>query len=175
MYATIDEVQARMPQFPLTATSKPSLADAQVLLDDTEAELNVASENMGYVTPLTGVKTLSLARTIVVYGAIAKILNARGAAVGGDITFQSADRAQTYFENYLKALKDPKNPLEFTDAVRTGAAIMKPQLAVLSFGTDPAVLAFDPLASEPRCTMDQVFGFVIAAILGTLVLGGGNF
>jgi len=157
MYATIADVQARMPQFPLTAVSKPTSTDAQQFLDDTEAELNIAAENMGYVTPITGVKSLGLARTIVVYGAIAKILNARGVAVGGDVTFQSADRAQALFDGYLKGLKDPKNPLEFTDAERTGSAVAKPQFTVFSYGTDPTVLATDPDAGEPRTTLDQVF------------------
>ncbi len=39
-YATLDDVQRRMPQFQLTPTSKPANDAAQVFLDDTHAQMD---------------------------------------------------------------------------------------------------------------------------------------
>jgi hypothetical protein len=155
-YITIDDVQVRMPQFSLTAVSKPTVADAQTFLEDTTAELDVSLETMGYRVPVTGSKSLAIIRSILSAGTIAKILFARAASVGGDIAVQSATRAQAQFDGYLKALKDPLNPLELIDAFRTGQAMLKPDSIV--FGLRSADLGIpDPVDTEPRTTMDQEF------------------
>ena len=108
MYATIDDIQRRMPQFQLTQTTRPNLDTASVFLEDTEAQFNAALENLGYVVPITGEKSLSQCKEIVAQGVIAKLLYARAAAVGTDATFQSADRAQALYDKALRELADAR-------------------------------------------------------------------
>ena len=80
-YATIDDVQRRMPQFALTSLTRPNIDTAQTFLDDTHAQFDAALENLGYVIPLTGARSLAQAKEIVSQGTICKILGARAAAV----------------------------------------------------------------------------------------------
>jgi len=128
-YCSAVDVQARMPQFTLSATSKPSLEDVPALILDAEQELNAQLANMGYGVPIDPVVS-PLSWQIVVamtaYGTIWRILEARNAAVGGDATAQSAERANKYVADRLMWLGDPKHPFELTDAVRTQLEIMKP-------------------------------------------------
>ena len=118
-YATLDDVQRRMPQFALTTATKPNLDTAQVFLDDTHAQFESALENLGYVIPLTGARSLAQAKEIVSQGTICKILHARAAAVGTDVALQSADRACKQYEHALELLADDKSPIELSDAERT--------------------------------------------------------
>ena len=115
-YASIDDVQARMPQFTLTCDTRPNLSTAQVMLDDTQAQFDAVLMTLGYVIPLTGRLSLAQAKEIVSQGTICKILNARGAAVGTDAAFQSADRACKRYEDALLALADPNSVLGLPDA-----------------------------------------------------------
>lgn len=135
-YATMDDVQRRMPQFQLTPQSRPALDSAQVFLDDTHSQLDAALENLGYVIPITGAKSLRQVREIVCYGTIAKILYARAAAVGTDAALQSADRCQKHYEDGLKMLADPANPIELTDAGRTDDEVAKPGSAPMGLLND---------------------------------------
>jgi hypothetical protein len=141
-----------MPQFQLTATSKPTAESAQVFLDDTHAQFDAAMENLGYKIPITGARSLAQSKEIVSQGAICKILYARAAAVGTEVTMQSADRACKQYENALKLLADPNSPIEFTDAERTPDAVGKP-------GGLPMGLIFDECGHhiEPRVTMNMKF------------------
>jgi|ERR1041384_1165940 hypothetical protein len=156
MYATVEHLQARMPQFQLTATSRPTQAESQVFLDDVEAEFNVAVETLGIRTPVTGTKSIQIARTIVIFGAIARVLYARAAAVGGDAAMQSAKAHQALYDQYLKNLADPKNPLELTDATRTGGFRDKPQAFPRALWLEP-VIDDDTDPGWPRVTMRQQF------------------
>ncbi len=117
-YATVEDVQRRMPQFQLTTQSRPTLDTAQVFLDDTTAQFDSAMEGLGYVTPLTGPKALAQAQEIVSQGTIAKILYARAAAIGSDVTVASADRAMKQYEHALELLADENSPVELVDAHR---------------------------------------------------------
>lgn len=151
-YATIDDVQRRMPQFQLTATSKPSIDAAQVFLDDTHAQLDASLENMGYVTPVTGDKSLKQVLEIACQGTIAKILYARASALGTDVAVKSADRAQKQYDDALANLWSDDHPAELVDAVRTDDQREKP-------GTEIAGLTEDEDGDEiePRITMDSKF------------------
>lgn len=115
-YATLDDVQRRMPQFQLTSVSKPNDETAQVFLEDTIAQYEAAMENLGYVLPITGARSLAQSKEIVSQGTICKILHARAAAVGTDVALQSADRACAQYDKALEQLADEKSPIELTDA-----------------------------------------------------------
>jgi len=152
-YATLDEVQQRIPQFQLTATTKPSTATAAVFLSDTESQFDSAMSNLHYTVPITGTRALSQAREIVCQGTIAKILYARGAALGTDAAFQSADRAQKQYDDALKALADPKDPRVLDDAPRVTTGAGKSATTELS----GLLLDTDGEEIEPRITMTTKF------------------
>lgn len=152
-YATLDDVQRRMPQFTLTGVSLPNTDAAQLFLDAVHAEFDSAVENLGYRTPLTGSKSLAQAKEIVSQGCIAKILFARAAAIGTDVAVKSAERAQGQYDKALERLADPESPVELTDASRTGDEVEKPGIEPLGLTAD--VVSGDPI--EPRFTMDFKF------------------
>ena len=127
MYADLGAVQARMPQFQLTATSKPSQQDAETFMLDAEAQIDATLENIGYVVPITGEKALSIVKNLTIALTIASVLQARAASVGGDAAIASADRAQKWYDDKMRALSSPTNPLELTDAVRNTKEVVKPQ------------------------------------------------
>jgi hypothetical protein len=153
-YATIDDVQRRMPQFTLTATTRPTIDSAQVFLDDTIAQFDAAMEQIGYVTPITGEKSLRQVIEIVSQGTICKILYARASAIGGDAAVQSAERACKQYNDALLALADPNNPISLVDAEMVGeikAGIPIPPMGLI----DNVVLEEDE--RYPRVTMDTKF------------------
>lgn len=152
VYATIQDVQARMPQFKLQADSKPTSADAETFILDVEAETEAALANLGYVIPITGAGSLAIVKSIVCAGAIARILSARAAAVGGDASVQSAIRAQEFYDGRLKALADPNNPLELPDAGTTEELVEKD--TVIMGGP---LVEDDGADLEPRIRMDSKF------------------
>jgi hypothetical protein len=153
-YATLDDVQRRMPQFQLTPTSKPANDAAQVFLDDTHAQFDAALINLGYVTPITGPKSLAICKEIVSQGTICKILYARASAVGTDVAVASAERACKAYDEALKALADEKNPISLVDAEFTDDLVGKK-------GTTPMGLIDNVTIEEdqrfPRVTMDTKF------------------
>lgn len=164
MYVTIEDVQARMPQFILTPTSKPAIGDCEVFIDDIEAQYNAICATLGYVVPITGTTSLNATRGIVCHGVIAQILTARAAAVGGDVATQTAERAQEYYEKYLKLLTDEDSYFALSDAPQTENSMLKPGTASLVRGlpTDPDCgnptgdPCYDYL-TQPRCFMEQDF------------------
>lgn len=107
-YATLDDVQKNLPQFTLSATSKPTLLAAQDMLDEMDARWRAALVAAGYV--LTTVDADPYAPTVikdhVITCTIAKILTARAAAVGGDAAMQSARDARQECMDAFKALAE---------------------------------------------------------------------
>lgn len=149
-YATVADVQARMPQFTLTATTRPTLDQAQIFLDDSIAQMEAALSNLGYVIPITGALSIPQVREAVCDRAICRILHARGAAVGTDAAFQSANAACDRYDAFLKALADSDSPIELSDAQRTETAVDKPKNLVMG-------LVFDDNGDriEPRIGMNS--------------------
>jgi hypothetical protein len=151
-YATVNDIQARMPQFELSSSTKPSLASADAFRGDVEADLESLLSNLGYVVPITGTRSTSMVKVLVCYGSIARILMARATAVGTEAAFKSADRAQAYYDQQILRLSDPKNPLELDDAERTDNAAEKLSLNLGVLMTDD-----DGNSIEPRATMTMKF------------------
>lgn len=157
-YATLDNVQQRMPQFTLSAVTKPNAATAQVFLDDTEAQFESAMANLGYTIPITGTRSLKQCIEIISQGTIAKILYARAAAVGTDVAVQSADRAQKQYDDILKALADARSPIELDDAPRGDDKLLKTSDIGPMGDFDFSETEDGGLSTEaPRFTMQQKF------------------
>lgn len=167
MYATVADIQARMPQFQLTATTKPSITDAAVFIADIEALINAALSNYGYALPITSAipssppvdppQALTTLRLITVQGAIAQVLYARAAAVGGDDAVKTADRAQKLFDSYLTQLAPGGGYLELIDAMRTGDAVSKPAAGLVRGLATETGDEFYPENTYPRTWLDQLF------------------
>lgn len=148
-YVTIATLQARVPQFPLTATSRPTAEEAQIFITDVESEVEAMAATRGYIIPITGPISLRVLRHIVILGATARILYARAAGVGGDAAMQSADKFQKLYEDALKALWEPDGPFKLVDAPVVGVGVPVP-MARSSFlaGSDNG---------DPRIEMDTLF------------------
>jgi hypothetical protein len=152
-YVTLANLQVRIPQYPLTPTSKPSAADVEVYVADVTAEFEGEATNAGYVTPIVGAQSLYVAREAIILRTIARLLYARAAGVGGDAAMQSADKFAKMADDYWKALWDPKQKPELIDCPRTGLQMAKPPADVRSLWTEfPAT---EP--GDPRVTMSQLF------------------
>jgi hypothetical protein len=159
-YATIEDVQERMPQFQLTGVSKPSISTATTFLNDKQAEVDSALLNMGYVVPIAAIDGVLLAdskgmaqlKTLLCNGVIAMVLYARAAAVGGDASVMSADRHQKMYDDTLCAWKSAKSPKELVDLQRNGDEVPKPTHAIMGLLTDE-----DGNDLCPRSFMDMPF------------------
>lgn len=118
-----------MPQFQLTATSKPSLEDVPAMIEDAEQELSAQLTNLGYTMPIvqaTSPLSWQIVLAMAAQASIWRILEARNAAVGGDATAQSAQRALKYVTDRLEWLRDARNPFELVDCPRTSSQVVKP-------------------------------------------------
>lgn len=156
-YATLDDVQDRMPQFVLSATSKPNATTAQKFLDDVHAEVEAALSNMGYYVPVdenTSPRSHAQLVALEALGAGARVLYARAAGVGGEAGVASADRMQKQYDDMLLAWADPKSPKELTDAVRTSIQRPKPEDLLTS---NAAIWATDEEEGRPRLSMNDVW------------------
>lgn len=152
-YASLADVQARMPQFSLTAISKPALNDAQIYLDAKASEVDGALVNLGYVIPITGEQAVSWVRETVCFGTIAMVLYARSAGVGGDQALLTADRMQKLFADRLAALADPYNKtVELVDAERTDDRDEKPDTVLAGSTRDD-----NGCLLQPHMTFDMKF------------------
>lgn len=150
-YATIDDVQQRMPQFQLSATSKPALSQAEIFLSDSQAHLDAALTNLGYVVPITGAMSLPQVREAVCDRAICRILYARAAALGTDSALQSAEKAGERYDKFLADLANDKSPVELVDAARTDSAATKGE------SSGPFALLYNTRGEEiePRICIDS--------------------
>lgn len=152
MYAEMSDVQARMPQFTLSATSKPSQQDAETFLRDAHAQVDATLENLGYVVPITGERSLSIVKGLTVALAIVSILEARSNAVGSEAATGSAKRAQEWYDARIEAIRDPNNPLELSDASRNNDRVEKPMALIGGLLVDE-----DGEDIEPAATMTMKF------------------
>jgi hypothetical protein len=157
LYASVADVQARMPQFVLTPTSKPSVDDVPALIEDAEQEFSATMTTFGYALPIDATASpmaFQIAKAMCCYAAIWRILEARAAAVGGDP--KSAERAKKYYDDRIAALLDTKNPFTLADCPRTGKELAKAGSVLLSIETpDPREGENWPL-SRPA-SISQVF------------------
>jgi hypothetical protein len=162
-YVSIDDVQARLPQLPLSTTSKPSLVGAIAFIEDMVAELSAELIALGYditVNPTTLRISWPIYRNMIAQGVIAKILDARAAAVGGDAAMKSATAAQKEFDARLTRLRDrtQTGTFEFADWPRTGKAATKP--STLLALVDATIFDQDEAENWPssrRATMGMIF------------------
>ncbi len=160
-YATISNVNALVPQVPFTATTTPTQAQVENFITQISARVDASLSNIGYVTPITGTLALALVQEAVAWGAL-------GLAQQSRITSIAPDQAvglsvwTKMFNDWIKALADPNNPFELTDAPRNNKQVIKPpgemQLDMMSQSIDSGSPQ-DPSGylSNPPWKIGQIF------------------
>lgn len=136
-YCTISDVNALVPQSPYTATTAPTQAQVEGYISQISNRIDATLYNLGYVTPVTASATpqtgppyipdpLSVVKEACAWGSL-------GLASQSRITSVSPDSAvglsvwTKMFNDWIKALLDPKNPFELPNAQRNARQIVKPQ------------------------------------------------
>lgn len=158
-YCTLDDVNARVPQSPFTPTSRPTAAIVEEWIDDVATEMDATLGNIGYVTPvIAGDKALAVLRLICVYGVLGLAQAARGTAVSTSVKAGTNEVKNIWIQLYeqrMKALADPQNPFELSDAPRTAEQLEKqPENVLRSFVQSVSDPAYDP--DNPVVTRYQV-------------------
>lgn len=155
-YTTTDDVLALAPQLTFGAATRPTLAQVTQMLSDVAAEADAAFRNLGYVTPVTGDISTLLAKNIVAYGVLARVLYARSFGIG-DADHQGASAAQKIYRDYLDRLADPKDQtVELVDAQRSSRGPDKDPLdSIRGMGTGLIDDSYDP--DNPTVRRGQVF------------------
>jgi hypothetical protein len=67
-YCTLAELQRFIPRYPIDADTSPSLTDSQEFIDTVSARIDGVLVAEGYITPITGAKSLLILRSICLAG-----------------------------------------------------------------------------------------------------------
>lgn len=139
-YCTSADVNLLVPQAPFTATSRPTLAEIDVIIGRISARIDATIANVGYVVPVTGPQSLDLLTEACAWGALgmAQLVRGTGANQAVNDKGQPVDNLWTQkFERWLKALCNPQDPFELPDAPRTSEQLEKqPENVLRSFVQD---------------------------------------
>jgi hypothetical protein len=155
-YCTVLDLNDLVPQAPFGPTSVPKETTAVKMIEATANRIDATLANLGYVTPVTGTKSLGLLRELCAWGALGLCLNIRGTGVNVAVGERGApvDNIWTVkFTDALKALGSNKNPFELPDAQRTDQQVIK---------QDDSLLRSNVFSDEtrmvdsPTITRDQV-------------------
>lgn len=127
-YCAIDDVNKLVPQQPFTPDSIPTDDDVRQFITDCSQELNCVLGNLGYTVPVVGAPiALNQLRRAAAWGALGIAQDARMTAVLRDDMVSGGKNVWTVrFEGFKKALQDPNNPYELTDAARNDKTVVKP-------------------------------------------------
>lgn len=161
-YCTITDVNGYVPQSPFTPTTTPTQAQVQGYIDQVANQIDLTLANLGYVTPVvTGAKSLIELRKANAWGALGLAQQSRITGVAPD---QSVGLSvwTKMFNDWVKALADPKNPYELGDAPRTGKAVVKPLGELMLDGTQGGIdsgTTEDPYGyiTNPPFRINQIF------------------
>lgn len=123
-YATLADVQGSGAQIVLNATSKPTDTQAQKIIDDTAAEINVRLGGAGYAVPVvTPTEAVQWLGFVNVYGALAAILKSKFP----DATGEGDTPAYAFWEKrYQDALDDISNGVISFPTTPTGTGHITP-------------------------------------------------
>ena len=154
-YATLADVLDAAPKLNIGANTKPSVEDAQAIIQAVENHVSGNLKSLGYTLPIdktTSPKSFITVRDIVVQGSLARILKAMYYGVR-DPEDVGANDAYREFQSKLKALADPEDPFSLEDAPLADY-VQKVSSELASSGIDPSI---DESLIVPRMTRLQVF------------------
>jgi hypothetical protein len=127
-YATTADVNALAPQALFSATSRPSLTQVQLFVDDGTNVINATLANIGYVTPITGTIALAECKKANAWYALGIAQQVRDTAVATATSDKGTPGKNIWtrmFEEWLARLVDPRNPFELPDAPRNNEQLEK--------------------------------------------------
>lgn len=157
-YASIDDVNALIPQAPFSATSKPTQTAVTAFLEDVANDMDAMLANVGYTVPVvTGPKGLKWLRKTCALGTLAIAQAARDTGVTTAVNASGREGKniwQQLFDERMKALIDPQNPTELPDAPRTSDQLLKQPESVLRSMVD-GITDVD-FSESPEIQRDQV-------------------
>jgi hypothetical protein len=139
MYATLADVLDVAPKLVIGPATKPSVEDAQAIIDAVNQHVNSVVSGLGYLTPVSKVdcpQSYVILRDIVCQGALAKILRAMFYGIR-DPDEVGANDAYREFMAQMKALTDPENPFTLPDAT-ANQQVIKVSSELESTALDPA-------------------------------------
>lgn len=104
-YATVAQVQARVPYYTISDASKVTAAMVQGYIDQVSAEVDSAVVGHGVSVPVTAPSywLSSLSETVII-GATARLLKAAYPPMGSDVANPNADREWLTYEKRIAAL-----------------------------------------------------------------------
>jgi hypothetical protein len=161
-YCTISDVNSYVPQSPFTPTTTPTAAQVQAYIAQVATQLDLTLMNLGYPTPVvTGAMSLAELRKVNAWGALGLAQQSRITAIAPDQAVGLSVWTKM-LNDWLKALADPNNPYELSDAPRSGRAVVKPVGEVMDGPLQASVdsgTAQDPYGyiSTPPFYMGQKF------------------
>lgn len=118
MYATLADVLDAAPKLVIGPATKPSVEDAQAIVDGVNAYVNSIVSGLGYNTPIRkseSPESFIILRDIVVQGAMARILRAMFYGIR-DPDEVGANDAYREFVTKIKQLTNPNDPFALPDA-----------------------------------------------------------
>lgn len=114
-YATIDDINALVPQVPFTATSRPTAATVNAMIDDVGNEID-AWLNTTYIVPVvSGASALQFLRNLCAWGALGRAQEARNTAVNAEAAGIKSVWTKKY-EEYIKNTVDASVTFLLRDA-----------------------------------------------------------
>lgn len=128
-YSTLQDVNALVSQAPFTATSKPSETIVSGFLDDVANDMDMMLSNIGYVVPVVvGPRALQWLRKTCAFGAAGIAQAARDTGVTTAVNASGREVKNIWQQLYdarMKALIDPQDSTELSDAPRTNEQLQK--------------------------------------------------
>lgn len=120
-YAVLNDVKDAYPQIRFAGPGGLDEAKGAKIVENINAQVDSILKGLGYVTPVTGTASLKVLKDIVVQGSLAQILKALyyGIKNPDDV---GANEAWRTYQNLLKALINPDDPLTLPDAQISDAA-----------------------------------------------------
>lgn len=134
-YASISDVNLYVPQTPFSPTSKPNDTVVTGFLQDVANDMDMMLANVGYIVPVVaGPLALQWLRKTCAIGTLGIAQAARDTGVTTAVNASGREVKniwQQMFDARMKALLDPQDPTELSDAPRNNEQLLKQPDAVL--------------------------------------------
>lgn len=159
-YCTVSDVNAKVPQAPFGATSRPDETAITDLIEEVATQMDASLANLGYVTPVVeGAQALTILKAICASGVIGIAMTMRSTNVATAVNAGAKETENIWEQRYRRTmaqLADVNDPFELPDAPRTDEQVEKDLDAqARSFVDTLDACEFD--ADHPSVTRSQVF------------------
>jgi hypothetical protein len=105
-YIDIYDIEAKLQNISLTATSDPSITEVENMITRIEMEMDSRFRNVGITAPITDENLVSICENIAANGVAAEVLRTIGKAL------ERAEVLQNLFEEKIKMIEENPSILE---------------------------------------------------------------